>query len=46
MADSINREDGMVKIIKDGHIVHEYSDGIISGFGAGDITYQIRGESH
>ncbi len=44
MADSITREDGMVKIIKDGHTIHEYSDGIIAGFGAGDITYQIRGE--
>lgn len=46
MADSITKEDGMVKIIKDGHIIHEYKDGIIAGFGAGDITYQIRGESH
>jgi UDP-N-acetylmuramate--alanine ligase len=46
MADSITREDNTVKIIKDGHIIHEYNDGIIAGFGAGDITYQIRGESH
>jgi len=44
MADSITKEDGVVKIIKDGHIIEEYSQGLIAAFGAGDITYQIRGE--
>jgi len=46
MADSVTRQDGSVKILKDNHIIHEYSDGIIVAFGAGDITYQIRSEIH
>ena len=44
MADSVTREDGVVKVFKDGHIIREYSEGLITAFGAGDITYQIRGE--
>jgi UDP-N-acetylmuramate--alanine ligase len=44
MADSITRKDGVVQIIKDGNIITEYHDGLITAFGAGDITYQIRGE--
>ncbi|MDD2398995.1 MAG: UDP-N-acetylmuramate--L-alanine ligase [Sulfurovum sp.] len=45
MADKITKKDGVVKIIKDGHVIKEYEDGIIAAFGAGDITYQIRGEA-
>jgi UDP-N-acetylmuramate--alanine ligase len=45
MADSITKEDGVVKIFKDGHIIQEYGEGLITAFGAGDITYQIRGEA-
>jgi len=45
MADSITKEDGIVKVLKDGHVIQEYGDGLITAFGAGDITYQIRGES-
>ena len=45
MADSITKEDGVVKIFKDGHVIREYSEGLITAFGAGDITYQIRGEA-
>ncbi len=45
MADSVTKEDGVVKVIKDGHIIREYSRDLITAFGAGDITYQIRGES-
>jgi len=45
MADSVTKEDGIVKVFKDGHIIQEYSDGLITAFGAGDITYQIRGEA-
>ncbi len=44
MADSVTKEDGIVKVFKDGHIIREYSDGLVTAFGAGDITYQIRGE--
>ena len=45
MADSVTKEDGIVKVFKDGHIIREYSEGIVTAFGAGDITYQIRGEA-
>ena len=45
MADSVTKEDGVVKVLKDGHVIREYSEGLISAFGAGDITYQIRGEA-
>ena len=44
MADSIERKDGVVQVIKDGNIITEYHEGLITAFGAGDITYQIRGE--
>jgi UDP-N-acetylmuramate--alanine ligase len=44
MADSITKEDCVVKIFKDGHIIREYYEGLVTSFGAGDITYQIRGE--
>ena len=46
MAERINKEDGCVKIYNDNHIINEFSEGIIVAFGAGDITYQIRGELH
>jgi len=45
MADSVTREDGIVKVIRDGHVIREYSSDMIVAFGAGDITYQIRGEN-
>jgi len=45
MADSVTKEDGVVKVFKDGHIIREYSNGLVTAFGAGDITYQIRGEA-
>jgi UDP-N-acetylmuramate--alanine ligase len=45
MADAVTKEDGIVKVFKDGHIIREYSDGLVTAFGAGDITYQIRGEA-
>ena len=45
MADSVTKKDGVVKVFKDGHIVREYSEGLVTAFGAGDITYQIRGEA-
>ena len=45
MADSVTKEDSVVKVFKDGHIIREYSEGLLTSFGAGDITYQIRGEA-
>jgi UDP-N-acetylmuramate--alanine ligase len=44
MADSITRKDGVVQIISDNNIIKEYREDLITAFGAGDITYQIRGE--
>ena len=44
MADSVTKEDSIVKVIKDGHVIREYAEGLVTAFGAGDITYQIRGE--
>ena len=45
MADRVTKEDGVVKIFRDGHVIREYSEGLITAFGAGDITYQIRGDA-
>jgi len=45
MADSVTKEDGVVKVFKDGHIIRTYAEGLLASFGAGDITYQIRGEA-
>jgi len=44
MADSITRKDGVVQIIQNNNIIQEYREDLITAFGAGDITYQIRGE--
>ncbi len=44
MADSVTKEDGIVKVIRDGSVIREYDRGLVCAFGAGDITYQIRGE--
>jgi len=45
MAESVTKEDGIVKVRRGGHIIREYTQGLIVAFGAGDITYQIRGEA-
>ena len=45
MADAVTKEDGVVKVLRDGNVIREYSQGLITAFGAGDITYQIRGEA-
>ena len=45
MAESITKEDGVVKVLRDGHVIREYDHGLVVAFGAGDITYQIRGEA-
>ena len=44
LADTITKEDGIVKVLRDGHVIRQYSENLIAAFGAGDITYQIRGE--
>ncbi|WP_309496413.1 UDP-N-acetylmuramate--L-alanine ligase [Sulfurovum sp.] len=45
MADSVTKEDGIVKVFRDGNVIREYHEGLVTAFGAGDITYQIRGEA-
>jgi UDP-N-acetylmuramate--alanine ligase len=45
MADAVTKEDCVVKVIKDGKVIREYDKGLVTAFGAGDITYQIRGEA-
>lgn len=42
-ADKLNTQDRKVELIKDDEVIYTYSDGIILGVGAGDITYQLRG---
>ncbi len=41
-ADSLKTSKGKIELIKDGKIIHEFTEGIILGVGAGDITYQLR----
>ena len=45
MADAIVREGSAIKIIKDERVIDSLDSELIIGFGAGDITYQIRGIS-
>jgi UDP-N-acetylmuramate--alanine ligase len=43
MADSVKRSDNDLDIMKDDKILKSLDKGLIVGFGAGDITYQLRG---
>ena len=43
-ADKIKFDSKNIMLIKDKKIIKEYDKGLIIGFGAGDITYQLRGE--
>jgi len=45
MADAVTKEDGVIKVMRDGSVIREYAEGLVTAFGAGDITYQIRGEA-
>ncbi|QOP46028.1 UDP-N-acetylmuramate--L-alanine ligase [Sulfurimonas paralvinellae] len=45
MADSIKRANNTITVIKDKEDLETLDKGLIIGFGAGDITYQIRGAS-
>ncbi len=45
MADSIKRANNTITVIKDKEDLETLDKGLIIGFGAGDITYQIRGVS-
>ena len=44
MANRVTKKDNKVYIFDEmGNILKEYNKGIVVAFGAGDITYQIRG---
>ncbi len=43
-ADSIKRDKDTLEVIKDKKVIKRLEKGIILGLGAGDITYQLRGE--
>ncbi|WP_457744762.1 UDP-N-acetylmuramate--L-alanine ligase [Sulfurimonas sp.] len=43
MADKISRANNTIEVIKDNKNLETLDKGLIIGFGAGDITYQIRG---
>jgi UDP-N-acetylmuramate--alanine ligase len=43
MADTIKRDKETISIVKDDEILKTLDSGLIIGFGAGDITYQMRG---
>ncbi len=45
MADSIKRANNTIMVVKDKKELETLDKGLIIGFGAGDITYQIRGVS-
>lgn len=43
LSDKLKRVDASIDIIKDGQCVLNVNKGLVIGFGAGDITYQLRG---
>ena len=43
MADKISRANNTITVVKDNKDIQTLDKGLIIGFGAGDITYQIRG---
>ncbi len=45
MADTIKRANNHLTVVKDAQNLQRLDKGLIIGFGAGDITYQIRGTS-
>jgi UDP-N-acetylmuramate--alanine ligase len=44
MADYIKRDENRVNVCHNNEVIETLEEGIIVSFGAGDITYQIRGE--
>jgi UDP-N-acetylmuramate--alanine ligase len=44
MAERVTRKDNMVLVLDEKReSIRRYKDGLVVAFGAGDITYQIRG---
>jgi len=44
LMDYVKREDESINLVKHDEVIETLDQGIIIGFGAGDITYQLRGE--
>jgi UDP-N-acetylmuramate--alanine ligase len=44
LIDRLNRTGNAIELIKDDTIIKTLDSGLLVGFGAGDITYQIRGQ--
>ena len=44
LIDRLNRIGNAIELIKDDTIIKTIDSGLLVGFGAGDITYQIRGQ--
>ena len=44
-ADKVLREEDKLKLIKDDKCIDEFDGELIIGFGAGDLTYQLRGKN-
>lgn len=44
MMDYLKRDDESVNLVKHDEVIETINEGLIIGFGAGDITYQLRGE--
>jgi len=44
MGEKVTKIDGTVRVLKGNHTLKHYETGLVVAFGAGDITYQIRGE--
>ena len=44
LADRVKRRGCGLEVLKEGTIAQQLESGLIIGFGAGDITYQLRGE--
>ena len=44
MTQRVTRKDSVVKIVGKSGVIKQYKEGLVVAFGAGDITYQIRGE--
>ncbi len=43
-ADRVKREDTKLKLIKNNNCINTFEQELIIGFGAGDLTYQLRGK--
>ena len=44
MMDYLKRDDENINLVKHDEVIETVDEGLIIGFGAGDITYQLRGE--